>query len=152
MNKSRRTLLLLLLVFRNPHGILLPLACVGLSLVWTFGLMAWTGIGLSILTMIVPVVLIAVGTAYCLHVVAEYGACAHRLPSRRNAVQSALETVSLPTVLAVSTTVVWCYSSGHKGIRIYERTLKGLVWMIILAFLIVIYSLPQSMPSCLIAV
>ena len=42
-------------------------------------------------------------------------------------------------VLAVSTTVVWCYSSGHKGIRIYERTLKGLVWMIIVAFLIVIY-------------
>jgi Mn2+/Fe2+ NRAMP family transporter len=42
-------------------------------------------------------------------------------------------------VLAVSTTFVWCYSSGHRGIRIYERTLKGLVWMIILAFLVVIY-------------
>ncbi len=42
-------------------------------------------------------------------------------------------------VLAISTTVVWCYSSGHRGIRIYERTLKALVWMIILAFLIVIY-------------
>ena len=41
-------------------------------------------------------------------------------------------------VLAVSTTVVWCYSSGHRGIRIYERTLKALVWMIVLAFLIVI--------------
>jgi Mn2+/Fe2+ NRAMP family transporter len=42
-------------------------------------------------------------------------------------------------VLAISTAVVWCYSSGHRGIRIYERTLKTLVWMIILAFLIVIY-------------
>jgi len=42
-------------------------------------------------------------------------------------------------VLALSTTVVWCYSSGYRGIRIYERTLKGLIWMIILAFLIVIY-------------
>ena len=42
-------------------------------------------------------------------------------------------------VLAISTTVVWCYSSGYRGIRIYERTLKALVWMIILAFLIVIY-------------
>ncbi|MHC4354613.1 MAG: divalent metal cation transporter [Planctomycetota bacterium] len=41
-------------------------------------------------------------------------------------------------VLAISTTVVWCYSSGHKGIRIYERILKGLVWMIIVAFLVVI--------------
>ena len=42
-------------------------------------------------------------------------------------------------VLAISTTFVWCYSSGHRGIRIYERMLKTLVWMIILAFLIVIY-------------
>jgi len=41
-------------------------------------------------------------------------------------------------VLTVSTIVVWTYSSGHKGIRFYERTLKGLVWMIILAFTIVI--------------
>ena len=41
-------------------------------------------------------------------------------------------------VLVISTTFVWCYSSGHRGIRFYERTLKGLVWMIILAFLVVI--------------
>ena len=41
-------------------------------------------------------------------------------------------------VLAISTLVVWTYSSGHKGIRLYERILKGLVWMIIVAFTIVI--------------
>lgn len=54
------------------------------------------------------------------------------------AVQTAVMIVIGLAVLAISTTVVWCYSSGHRGIRIYERTLKGLVWMIILAFLIVI--------------
>ncbi len=41
-------------------------------------------------------------------------------------------------VLTISTAVVWMYSSGHKGIRLYERILKGLVWMIIIAFTIVI--------------
>jgi len=41
-------------------------------------------------------------------------------------------------VLTISTAVVWTYSSGHKGIRLYERILKGFVWMIILAFLVVI--------------
>jgi manganese transport protein len=41
-------------------------------------------------------------------------------------------------VLTISTAVVWTYSKGHKGIRLYERILKGLVWMIILAFTIVI--------------
>jgi manganese transport protein len=41
-------------------------------------------------------------------------------------------------VLGISTAVVWTYSSGHKGIRLYERILKGMVWMIIIAFTIVI--------------
>lgn len=41
-------------------------------------------------------------------------------------------------VLAVSTTATWCYSSGHRGVRLYERILKSLVWMIVLAFLVVI--------------
>jgi len=40
--------------------------------------------------------------------------------------------------LAISTIVAWSYSSGHRGVRFYERILKGLVWMIILAFTIVI--------------
>ncbi len=41
-------------------------------------------------------------------------------------------------ILAISTLAIWSYGSGHKGVRFYERTLKGLVWMIILAFTIVI--------------
>lgn len=41
-------------------------------------------------------------------------------------------------VLTGSTAVAWTYSSGHKGIRLYERILKGFVWMVILAFTIVI--------------
>jgi len=41
-------------------------------------------------------------------------------------------------VLVLSTAVVWSYSSGHAGVRFYERTLKGLVWLIMLAFLLVI--------------
>ncbi len=56
-----------------------------------------------------------------------------------SAVQTAVMLAIGLAVLVSSTTVVWFYSSGHRGIRIYERTLKGLVWMIILAFLVVIY-------------
>ena len=40
--------------------------------------------------------------------------------------------------LIISTAITWSYGSGRKGIRIYERALKALVWMIILAFLVVV--------------
>jgi Mn2+/Fe2+ NRAMP family transporter len=41
-------------------------------------------------------------------------------------------------IMILSTAIVWTYSSGHKGIRLYERTLKGMVWMIIFTFALVI--------------
>ena len=41
-------------------------------------------------------------------------------------------------IMIVSTLITWNYSSGLKGVRLYERILKFLVFMIIAAFLIVI--------------
>jgi len=98
--------LILLFLFRNLACLLLPLACVGCSLVWTIGLMALTGIPLSMLTMIVPVLLIAVGTAYCLHICSEYLAYTKVAQSRAEAVFLTFSTMSLPTALAVFTTMI----------------------------------------------
>lgn len=36
--------------------------------------------------------------------------------------------------LIVSTAISWSYGSGRKGVRLYERVLKVLVWMIVTAF------------------
>lgn len=41
-------------------------------------------------------------------------------------------------VLAISIAIVWNYGSGHAGIRLYERLLKAMVWLIIVAFLVVV--------------
>ncbi len=41
-------------------------------------------------------------------------------------------------VLAISIAVTWSYGSGLRGIRLYEGLLKGMVGMIILAFLVVV--------------
>jgi len=41
-------------------------------------------------------------------------------------------------ILLFSTAITWSYVSGRKGVRIYERTLKAMVWMIIIAFALVI--------------
>jgi Mn2+/Fe2+ NRAMP family transporter len=41
-------------------------------------------------------------------------------------------------VLVISTAITWNYGSGHKGIRLYEKSLKVLVWAIVISFAIVI--------------
>lgn len=96
--------IMLLVIFRKPAYVLCPLICVFLALIWTFGFIAMTGKALSILTMIVPVFLIAVGTAYCLHIIAEHR---HNLKTAQSATEAVVETFTqcaFPTVLAVMTT------------------------------------------------
>ncbi len=41
-------------------------------------------------------------------------------------------------ILTISTIITWNYSAGWKGVRIYERALKLMVWVIIVSFTIVI--------------
>ncbi len=97
---------MLLLIFRRLSGVLLPLACITLTLIWTFGLMALLGFPISMLLMIVPVFLIAVGTAYCLHIVSAYLQAAGRTASPVEAARQTFGRVTLPVVLAVTTTVI----------------------------------------------
>ncbi len=97
---------ILIYLFRKVQYTLIPLVCVGLALVWTFGLMAMLGIPLSMLTMIVPVFLVAVGTAYCLHIVSEYLANIKTADSAFDAIGKTFSNISLPTLLAVLTTVI----------------------------------------------
>jgi hypothetical protein len=98
--------LILFLLFRSFRDVLLPLLCVMLALIWTLGFIALTGLALSILTMIVPVFLIAVGTAYCLHIITEYRYQAARQASAEAATLATFATMAFPTVLAATTTVL----------------------------------------------
>jgi predicted RND superfamily exporter protein len=97
--------ILLVVLFRSYHCLLLPLACVCLSMVWTFGFMALKGVSVSMLTIIVPVFLIAVGTAYCLHICSEYLNQAVIEQRAGNAVRATFKLMTLPVTLAVLTTI-----------------------------------------------
>jgi predicted RND superfamily exporter protein len=62
----------LYLSFRRLSGVLLPLLTVLISALWAIGAMPLLGIKLSILSTILPVILVAVGSAYGIHVVSHY--------------------------------------------------------------------------------
>jgi predicted RND superfamily exporter protein len=97
---------ILLVLFRNLPCLLLPVLAVITAQVWTFGLMAWLNIPMSMLTMIVPVLLIAVGTAYCMHLCSAYVTEARQGGSAYAAVYRVFNHLALPTLLAVVTTVI----------------------------------------------
>ena len=65
-------LFVLFLSFRKIGGIVLPILTVAISATWAIGLMALLGYKLSIITTVLPVILVAVGSAYCIHVISHY--------------------------------------------------------------------------------
>jgi predicted RND superfamily exporter protein len=96
----------LLAIFRNVAFAFIPLSCVSLCLIWTFGIVSIFKVPLSILTMIVPVFLIAVGTAYCLHILSEYQSSAGRDRTAVEATTITYSQITLPTLLAILTTLL----------------------------------------------
>ena len=64
--------LVLLISFRKFSGVVFPLLTVIVSTVWAIGAMGLFGVPLSILSTVLPVILIAVGSAYGIHVINIY--------------------------------------------------------------------------------
>jgi len=65
-------LALLFFSFRRFTFVILPLLTVIIAVIWTVGIAALFGIKLSVLTTILPVILVAVGSAYGIHIVTHY--------------------------------------------------------------------------------
>jgi len=137
--------LVLLCLFRDVRSVLIPAGSVLFALIWTFGLMAWTGTPLSLLTMIVPIFLIAVGTAYCMYILSAYRAEAEVAASSREAVYGCFIHVRFPTVLAVITTVIGLASlmlNQIHSIRAFAFfSCLGLVSMLVM----LLYAVPSAL-------
>ncbi len=116
----------LLLSFRRFSGVVLPLLTVLISSIWAIGAMALFGVKLSILSTVLPVILVAVGSAYGIHVVSHYY---DELAEKKNLdreehkalVLAVLKRVGNPVLLAALTTFAGFISlSFSKVAPIFE--------------------------------
>jgi hypothetical protein len=92
--------------FRSLRGIFIPLGTVLVTLTWTFGLMAWTDTPISMVTMIAPVLIIALGTAYTLYIMPQYLALARNRLSVEETVFACIQHLLLPTFITSLTTII----------------------------------------------
>lgn len=90
--------------FRTYRGVLLPLLNAGIAVIWTIGLMPLMGKELTIITNAIPVVLLAVGSAYSIHVMNSF--MLSQADGQKKAVSSAVSRISAPVFMAASTTIV----------------------------------------------
>ena len=98
--------LILYFSFRTKRGVILPLLTVILSTVWSIGLMGWLGVDLSMISNIMPILLIAIGTAYGIHFISKYNEDVQSGDDKISGIKDALNEVGVPILLTGVTTLV----------------------------------------------
>jgi predicted RND superfamily exporter protein len=94
----------LFLSFKSTEGVVLPLITAVIAIIWSLGLMALFGYKMSMISNNIPIILLAVGSAYPIHVLNRINQL--RLTDRDMAIRKGLEYVMIPVLLAAVTTVV----------------------------------------------
>jgi hypothetical protein len=140
-------LLCLFFSFKNLEGTLLPLITVVFSAIWTIGLMALTGSRFTVVSSCLPIVLIAVGSAYGIHVVNHYYEDLRRRTgeltrkTHTELVAESLKKVIVPVMLAGITTVAGFISNVAspvvplKGFSIFSAL--GVVFSLVMSVVLI---------------
>jgi len=94
----------LFISFRTTRGVVLPLLTAAISVIWTLGIMTLFGYEITMISNIIPIILLAVGSAYTIHVLNRINQCIET--DRKKALQIALAYIITPVILAAVTTVI----------------------------------------------
>ncbi|HRW21635.1 MAG TPA: MMPL family transporter, partial [Bacteroidales bacterium] len=94
----------LLLSFKTARGVILPLLTVVIASIWTIGIMGLLNFEITLITSIIPVILLAVGSAYTIHVINRINE--EKDQDRKKALIKAMAYIIVPVFLASTTTMV----------------------------------------------
>ncbi len=96
-------IIILLLTFKSLLGVILPLVSVIISTIWTIGLMGFLNKPLTMISDIIPVLLMAVGSAYSIHIISKFYEIKHK--DREN-FKKAFAEILPPVFFAAFTTII----------------------------------------------
>ena len=97
--------IILLLSFRSVSGVILPLLIAVVSIVWSLGSMAFLGIKMSMISNNIPIIILAIGSAYTIHIINRVNkVCLEEQHS--DTIKTALVYVFIPIMLAALTTII----------------------------------------------
>ncbi|MCC6849557.1 MAG: MMPL family transporter [Deltaproteobacteria bacterium] len=92
--------------FRTRRGVVLPLLCVLVGVIWTMGVMGWIGEPISLGTLVLPSLLIVIGSSYATHVVARYYLELEAPTGTEHPVHRALRQAGLPVFISGLATLI----------------------------------------------
>ncbi len=135
-------ILVFVLAFRNWSGVILPLLAVGLAVVWTMGLIGFTGQPLTVVLIVLPPVLLTVGSAYGVHMVARWHQ--ERSAGKRGAklVAAVVGNTGIPVFMAMGTTLAGFAANVVMRIGAIRAFAIFAVVGVFFSFLLTVFFLP----------
>ncbi|MCG8333174.1 MAG: MMPL family transporter [Proteobacteria bacterium] len=94
--------------FKSLRGVLIPLSVVVTGILWTFGFLALTGFSMNLVTMVLPPLLICVGSAYIIHFMNQYFRDvgeSEKDKTKQQVINKTLKHITVPLTVTALTTL-----------------------------------------------
>ena len=98
--------LFMALLFRTFWGVVVPLACGGLSVWWTLGLFFMTGHRINLVSSVLSLVIVVISMANCIHLINYFVQRFKRDGNKEGALKEALKYALLPCLVSTVTTIM----------------------------------------------
>lgn len=147
-------ILVLFVAFRSLRGVVVPVITVFLSMIFAMGTMAAVGVPLSMTTFIIPIVLLAVGTAYGIHILNRYHEDLYVRGGKPAIIRATYLHIGMAVAMAGVTTMAGFSSLAITYLRLVTHfgvfTALGVGYAIVLSFvltpaLLALWPTPQAM-------
>lgn len=114
--------IILWLCFRSLTAVWLPLLTIVIGLVWLLGLMAYFGTHFTILVLMLPTVMLAIGCSYMIHVLNQIGIASLETNksdtcNSKSAIEQAMSFINLPVIVSALTIIAGFLSLSFTAIK-----------------------------------
>ncbi len=132
-------IVLLASMSRSVKGVIVPLGVVFIGIVWTFGAIKIIGYDLNLMVMGLPVLLLCVGIADAMHLVAAFNNYMGEGENKRDAIVKSMKRLALPCVFTTLTTAAGFLSFATAPIAPFREMAVcmgvGVVFVLLITFL-----------------
>jgi predicted RND superfamily exporter protein len=132
---------LLLVVFRTVRGVLVPLAVVILSVIWTLGLMGLTRVTMSHATEAMPILIMSIAVADSIHILSHYYIKSRKEKDRKRLTAAVMADMTAPVVMTSLTTMAGFLSLAisilGEQIKLGVFTAAGVFFAMVLSITLV---------------
>ena len=110
--------IILFIFFRSIDTVLIPLIIIGIVVTWVFGTLALFGFKITLLTGLLPPIIVVIGIPNCVYMLNYYHFSIQQLKDKKKAIINVIKTIGLITLITNLTTAVGFFVLATTDIKI----------------------------------